>query len=95
MIEKVPCKLSRFEKNYRTLYFCFGLFCYGELVFAYSAEGTFKVFGKFIERCAGSNAGLGQSFGGIVLPAADVANVSFHNSVCFFSGCLKILGFLW
>ena len=65
----------------------FRLFCYGELVFAYSAEGTFKVFGKFLERCAGSNAGLGQSFGGIVLPTADVANVGFH----FVNACLMVM----
>ena len=41
MTEKVPCKKPRQEWIYRTL--CMELFCYGELVFSYSAEGTFKI----------------------------------------------------
>lgn len=77
MTEKVPCKKPRQEWIYRTL--CMELFCYGELVFSYSAEGTFKIVRQFFEGCAGCDAGFRQSFGGIILPAADVTNVGFHN----------------
>lgn len=59
------------------------LFGYGEFVLTDSAEGTFEVIGKFFKGCAGSNACFGYTFGGIVLPTANVANVSLHDFRAF------------
>lgn len=56
----------------------FGLFDYGEFVFASHAERAFKVVGKFFKGCSGGDAGFGYTFGGVVFPAANVANVFFH-----------------
>lgn len=54
------------------------LFDYGKFVFTDHAERAFKVVGKFFKGCSGGDAGFGYTFGGVVFPAANVANVFFH-----------------
>ena len=53
-----------------------------ELVCTYTAQGTFKVLGEILKRGAGGNALVGSTYGGIVLPAADIAYVFLHNGIC-------------
>ncbi len=57
--------------------------CLGELVFAYTANRADKILGQFLERCAGFNTCIGASFGGIILPTANITYILLH-SVSFF-----------
>ena len=50
-----------------------------ELVFAYAAEGANPVSGEVFEGGAGGDAVVGVACCGVVLIAADFANVLFHN----------------
>ena len=52
----------------------------GKLLLAYAAEGAGEVFGDVLKGSAGGNVALGTAGSGIVFPAADGADVLFHNA---------------
>ena len=52
---------------------------FGELVFTYTADGAYPIFGKVLEFCTGGYAIVGISYCRIVLVSADFANVLTHN----------------
>ena len=62
-----PCRLSLKLK----------LFCFREVVLAYSAKRTLKVFGKILKLCAGLDAVIRIAELLIIFPSAYVAYV-FH-----------------
>ena len=52
----------------------------GNLLLAYAAEGADEIFRDVFKGSAGGNAALGTAGFGVVFPAADGANVLFHNA---------------
>ena len=61
-----------------------GLFVNGaEFILAYAAERANPVFGEFFEWGAWLNAVVGITYCGIVLVAADVTYILFHNVIGF------------
>ena len=58
--------------------YSFGL-GFGELVFAYSADGAYPILGEFFKRGAGCYAVVGIAYGGIILVSADFTYVLAHN----------------
>ena len=54
------------------------VFVDAEVFLAYAANGANPIFGNVFESGAGSNAGIGITFGGIVNITTGVTDVLFH-----------------
>ena len=65
-----------------TLVFCeyYAPLLDGKLIFVHAADGAGEVFGEVLKGSAGGYAALRIAGCGVVFPAADVANVLFHNN---------------
>ena len=54
------------------------LFCFREIILAYSAKRTLKVFGKILELCAGLDAVIRITELLIIFPSAYITLLSIH-----------------
>lgn len=55
--------------------------CLRELILANTTERTYEILWEILKRCAWLYASLWHSYFWVVLPAAYVANILFHNCV--------------